>query len=91
MCVDVFTRFTRTAALKGAKSEDVVKAFRAFDRLPETVDSDEGPEFSSAFEAYLRENHGYRPQAAMQVQVCLGLALELSSMPQAYSLTAGSL
>ena len=57
VCVDVFTRFTRTAALKGAKAEEVVKAFRAFDRLPEGVDSDEGPEFSGAFEAYLLENH----------------------------------
>jgi len=64
VCVDVFTLFTRTAALKGAKAEEVVKAFRAFDRLPETVDSDSGPEFvsknpgsSHEFEAYLRENH----------------------------------
>ena len=57
VCVDVFTRFTRTAALKGAKAEEVVKAFRAFDHLPESVDSDEGPKFSGAFEAYLRENH----------------------------------
>jgi len=45
VCVDVFSRFTRAVPLKGAKAEAVVKAFRGFDRLPEVVDSDEGPDF----------------------------------------------
>ena len=55
--MDVFSRFTRAAPLKGAKAEEVVRAFRGFDRLCEVCDSDEGGEFQGVFSDYLKENH----------------------------------
>ena len=45
-CVDVFTRFTRVAAINGASAKECKEAREDFGVLPRIIDSDQGPAYT---------------------------------------------
>ena len=58
VAVDVFTRKTYAAPMRGATSEQVVTVFKFWEGegpLPKVCDTDKGPEFEGAFVEFLEE------------------------------------